>query len=227
MSLLLLSAGCSFTYGNELSDDTPDSHSQKSWSALLANKLGYDYATVAKPGASNQTIARSLIDHITHSTSLPQAVAVMWTFTSRFEYNDRIKGDFIQVSRESAKTNDSIRSYYEVFGDDEINELYVSLSSFFYLQMALTAKDIPFIFTTADSSPLKRHFAVNPNTSISALIKNIDWSKWYWVDHMNDEDGFYAWGKRNHPVGPKGHPLDQAHQQLAADMLPLALTSLR
>lgn len=222
----LLSSGCSFTFGNELSDDIESKIPSKlSWAALLANHLGCRYSTVASPGASNQTIARSLIDSITLDQR-PDKVAVMWTFTSRFEYNDRKQGKFIQVSHEQAKVDDRIKSFYDIVGDDEINELYTSLSSFLSVQEYLYKRKIPFIFTTADSNPLNRYYCRKPTRSLAALIKNIDWNRWYWIDPDHEDDGFYSWGKRNFTVGPKGHPLDAAHAKLSQDMLPMALTLL-
>lgn len=196
-----------------------------SWAALLAEQLGCEHVSVASPAASNQTIARSLIDSITLD-SRPDKVAVMWTFTSRFEYNDRHIGRFRQVSQELSKIDSSVRTFYDLLGDDEINELYSSLSSFLLIQEYLDKRKIPFIFTTADHNPLRRHFSQQPIRSIESLIKNIDWNRWHWIDPNHEEDGFYAWGKRNYQVGPKGHPLDPAHAKLCQDMLPMALTLL-
>ena len=62
----ILSAGCSFIYGAELSD-SPDimgltPPSVKTWPALYAKSKGLEYHTCAVCGLSNQGIVRYVID---------------------------------------------------------------------------------------------------------------------------------------------------------------------
>lgn len=81
----VLSSGCSFIWGNELSDDTPGKFSQQTWPALWAKENGYDYDCCAMPGASNSTIARRVIDYI-ENLDKPDIVIVQWTFHGRQEF---------------------------------------------------------------------------------------------------------------------------------------------
>lgn len=206
----LLAGGCSFTLGNELSDHHGEFDvSRLTWSALLAQDLGMDYVCAARPGASNQTIARLVTDQLAERTF--GFAAIMWTFTSRYEYHDRRIGDYKQVSVESAKQDRRIAQYYDVCGDDEVQELHTSLTSFLLVQEMLVNRQVPYVFTTADVSPLQRYSAQHPNDSIAALISLIDWSRWHWIGQY--AEGFHAWGK-GYPCGPKGHPLEAAHAEL-------------
>jgi len=79
----LIAAGDSFTYGSELPDCAGRS-SKLTWSALLAERNGWDYLCIAKPGCGNQSIARRVIDAVSTANE-PVVVAVMWTMLGRRE----------------------------------------------------------------------------------------------------------------------------------------------
>jgi len=83
---LLISGGDSFTWGSELGDDSKKSPSNFTWSALLAKKLNYDYKCVAKPGGSNVTICRKILEAIKETNNSEElSVVVMWSYTHRSE----------------------------------------------------------------------------------------------------------------------------------------------
>jgi len=87
MNKILLSGGCSFTFGHELSDDnngkTP---SKKTWAALLANKVQAEYVSVAAPGSGNSGIARRVFEYISTQSIDNIFVIIMWSFTSRYDW---------------------------------------------------------------------------------------------------------------------------------------------
>ena len=61
----LISGGCSFTFGNELSDDDGKRPSRKTWAHRLAQNLKFDYFCTAKGGYGNQAIARKVFEYVT------------------------------------------------------------------------------------------------------------------------------------------------------------------
>ena len=82
----ILSAGCSFTYGHELSDcNKPGSPpSQKTWAAGIANKIDVKHYNVSAGGIGNQAIARKVFQNVSkHEIDF---VLVMWTFPSRYDW---------------------------------------------------------------------------------------------------------------------------------------------
>ena len=87
MNKKILAGGCSFTFGNELSDDdngkTP---SVNAWPALLAKQNDAEYTSVAKPGAGNSAIARRIFEYISSNPYDNLFVTVMWSFTSRYDW---------------------------------------------------------------------------------------------------------------------------------------------
>jgi hypothetical protein len=94
---LLISGGDSFTWGSEL-EIGPNEYSHQTWSYLLANKLGYEYACTAKPGGSNSAICRRIISEVVKQSFKHEKifVAVMWTFTHRDEI--RLRNGITQFS---------------------------------------------------------------------------------------------------------------------------------
>lgn len=86
MTKVLLSGGCSFTWGSELSDENKATFSKKTWAAELANANGCNYFCVAKPGVGNSAIARKIFDYVSSQPEQDMFVAVMWTFTSRYDW---------------------------------------------------------------------------------------------------------------------------------------------
>ena len=84
MNKKIIAGGCSFTLGNELSDDingkTP---SKKSWASLLANNN--DYICTAKGGIGNTGIARRVFNAVSHNKDI-ESVVIMWSFLSRYDW---------------------------------------------------------------------------------------------------------------------------------------------
>jgi hypothetical protein len=86
MTKNIVSGGCSFTYGHELSDCNHDTSpfSDKTWSAGLSKLIPSNYHSVAKAGSGNSGIARRLFNWISHNPV--DFVLVMWTFPSRYDW---------------------------------------------------------------------------------------------------------------------------------------------
>ena len=85
MTRTLLAGGCSFTFGNELSDDDGKTPSKKSWASHLSNSVGANYFCTAKGGLGNSGIARRVFNYIAN-TKEECFVTVMWSFCSRYDW---------------------------------------------------------------------------------------------------------------------------------------------
>ena len=87
MSKKFIAGGCSFTFGNELSDDDGKTPSRQTW-AYGINQTQSDsgeYICVAKGGLGNQAIARRVFKAIdVHRDA--DCVVVMWSFLSRYDW---------------------------------------------------------------------------------------------------------------------------------------------
>ena len=82
----LISGGCSFTIGSELSDDVEGkAASKKAWAYKI--KPGWDdYICTASVGIGNSAIARKIFNEIMNHKPYEIRVVVMWTFTSRYDW---------------------------------------------------------------------------------------------------------------------------------------------
>ena len=79
--MLLYTLGDSFTYGEELPDPTT-----QSWSAVLADKLGYDLINRGKAGCGNSYIVKTAMKQVPKLK--PDIVLVAWTTCARIEVAD-------------------------------------------------------------------------------------------------------------------------------------------
>ena len=91
-----VSGGCSFTYGNELSDDTGKKFSKETWAYRLFENYTRDtvdwdgdlvetYKCAANPGSGNTGIARRVFHEICRQNDVG-VVVVMWSFLSRYDW---------------------------------------------------------------------------------------------------------------------------------------------
>jgi hypothetical protein len=93
---IFIAGGCSFTLGNELSDDVDGkTPSKKSWAYRLFEKTKYpgadvDFVSSATGGSGNPGIARRVFNAITQNQNEPHhgidGVVVMWSFNSRYDW---------------------------------------------------------------------------------------------------------------------------------------------
>jgi|TARA_R110000782_G_scaffold114619_1_gene204703 hypothetical protein len=93
---LFISGGCSFTLGNELSDDVDGkTPSRKSWAYRLYEQTKYigadvDFVSTATGGSGNSGIARRVFNAIKQGQNdikhPIEAVVVMWSFKSRYDW---------------------------------------------------------------------------------------------------------------------------------------------
>lgn len=89
----LVTNGCSFTYGDGLTDPA-----SQAWPALLANKLGVPVANIALGGASNDRIYRKTVDYMfSDFGSNPFYIMGLTSFTRREEYS-RTESDWIPLN---------------------------------------------------------------------------------------------------------------------------------
>ena len=86
MTKKMIVGGCSFTLGNELSDDVDGkTPSQNTWAWRLAKMSGKDYICTAFGGIGNSAIARRVFKSVSDNPDV-SCVAVMWTFLSRYDW---------------------------------------------------------------------------------------------------------------------------------------------
>ena len=84
MTKKIIAGGCSFTLGNELSDDVDGkTPSNNSWAKLLAGDS--EYICTAFGGLGNPAIARRVFNSVSQNPDVA-GVVVMWSFLSRYDW---------------------------------------------------------------------------------------------------------------------------------------------
>jgi hypothetical protein len=84
---MLLTAGCSFVWGDELKgfDDVPPTHWPLTFTHLLADKLDIEYENRGFCGACNDKIFREVIDFLHSNPNKVTHIVVLWSAWQRKE----------------------------------------------------------------------------------------------------------------------------------------------
>ena len=206
----LTSYGCSFIFGTDMQDaefipGTSGKPSKKSWPALLANHLGYNYCCRAYPGCGNLLIAeRILLDLNRLTNEKNNLVVVGWTWIDRFDYNDITKPDTWETIRPMADTP-LANTYYGKL-HSEYRDKLTSLMTIKLIIDTFHQKNIPFIMTYNDNLLFDQHWHIS---------KSIEYLQEYVKPHVTTFEGqtFLEWSRYNdYPISTTLHPLELAHQ---------------
>jgi hypothetical protein len=206
------SFGCSFVFGNELSDDQTNGQipSLLTWPALMSKHYAYNYQCHAVPGSGNLNILNHVLAESTESE--PAVFLIGWTWAARFDYID------ISQDKETWKTlvpaaKDKYSEYYYKMFNSQTQDKLLTL---IYIKTALDVlkqKNIPFIMTAMESMIFETHWHNTP--AIQALQKTV-LPCLTTFDSMN----FLDWSReKKFPISDTWHPLDQAHRTAADYMI--------
>lgn len=207
------SFGCSFIYGNELSDDkTGRTPSKLSWPALVAQHFGAEYQCFACPGSGNLQIYNELCQQIDDQDTI---YIIGWTFIDRFDYLDPLTDKWNTLLPNT--TSRYSEFYYKNFHSqyrDKLQTLSLIHSSI------LALKNKKAIITTVDSLVWETDWHSNPGIKILQ-------------DQVKDNVvsfnglGFLDWSRSNNwPVSQLNHPLDYAHKSAADYILKLGINKI-
>ena len=86
---MIIAAGDSFVWGNELSDCQGPKYSQLTFPAILAKSIDQNYKCIAWPGIGNEGIARSIIAECEQSDKQDIFILVTWSSPGRYEFRFR------------------------------------------------------------------------------------------------------------------------------------------
>ena len=143
----LYTNGCSFTWGDELSDRN------LRFAGLLANKFDCELIDDSMCGASNERILRTTLDYLQNpNTNLENLMVVIgWSGISRKEiYN----GGWSKITPTMIGTNDVATQYYskiQSVQQDNLNFYYQTL----LLQMWLEKKSVKYFMFRIDDGQTK------------------------------------------------------------------------
>jgi hypothetical protein len=239
----LLSAGDSFTWGNDLTDCSARNFSKCSWAANTAAYFAFSHRCIALPGGSNQAICRRTIAETQNLLNKGEkvAVAVMWTYPSRLEIVPK-NNDFVTVSHWHGldfdtqvsmwKLTEGEREFFkrqhehhETIGIAEVSRTYhkvlsgetytmETLKSQLMLRLFLEKNNVPYIFTWACNDCILDNMRTK-NGDILAFKELLSDVKWPTI-----KKGFVEWAQDGrYPVGGTNHPLEAAHWDYAQEVV--------
>lgn len=198
--MILKSFGCSFIYGNELSDCTTK-FSQRTWPALYAKHHGIDYQCHARAGTGNLVILEKLLSQIANPE--PALFVVNWTWIDRFDYNNRENNNWKSILPNH--TDMSAQYYYRNF-HSQYRDKFTTLNHIKLAIDALQQRNSEFIMTYMEDCIMETVWHTSP--AVAYLQSAI-------APHLTTFNGMNMldWSRaNNYPVSDLWHPLDQAHQ---------------
>jgi hypothetical protein len=170
---------------------------------------------VATPGNGNDAITRSIVANLDDTVAL---VVVNWSYLGRFEFyfHDRNWQNFRSPSSDTNLDNriSALRKYFLAETTPEY-EYYKYLHEIVFLQNYLKARNIPYIFSTADDHSFDRKLIHELGNEHINLLGAIDFKQWHtWNTTRGTPCGFLSWAQfeAKLPIGKYGHPLEEAHR---------------
>jgi len=214
----LKSFGCSFIYGSDLDDckhaGIDISPSMKTWPALIAARLGWEYVCRAHGGSGNLCILDRIIRAI--RSDEPSFYCINWSYTDRFDYRDP-NGGPTGTNDWKSLTPQSNHLAGEIYYRDLHSEYRDKLTSLIYIKTAidfLKSNKCPFMMTFMDPLILDKKFHLNHG--IEQLQDDVC-QYLYDFEEMN----FLDWSKHHgYGISPQNHPLEEAHRSAADYMMP-------
>jgi hypothetical protein len=191
--------GCSFIYGTDLSS------TESTWPAIIARRLGYDYACHANPGSGNLQIMESVLKH-----GLDDDFSVMsWTWIDRFDLinSDTESWETLRPVLDHEHAEYYFKNIHSQYRDMLTNLTYINTAMDF-----LISNNKKFLMTFMDHLILEK---IHPNWHDPLPIHYLQQKI---IPYLKTFDGytFLEWS-RNHgfPVSDSWHPLEDAHQAAA------------
>lgn len=218
--MIVKSFGCSFIFGNDLSDDVSSRQfdwsengiyirpSNLTWPSLLAKDYGYEYSSCALPGIGNFQILESILKEINSASDC--FFIIQWTWIDRFDYENQ------QRTHEDNFWNTILPSSKSPIADLYFKQLHSQyrdkLSTLTYIKTAIDAlqqNNVPFIMTNIDDLVFEEIW--HSNAAIEYLQN-------FTRPYITDFDGmnFLDWAiKNNYPISSSMHPLELSHEKAA------------
>lgn len=203
--MILVTAGDSFTYGDELPNRIDDC-----WPSKLSKLLNSTQLTnLGIPGASNTCIVRTILDYIS-SEPPPDLIVIGWSSPGRIEYADT-EGPFdIWPGSNRPYEEDDSRRQLAHYVNNHHNSEYLYhqyLSNVILLQSFLTARNIKYLMMTTVANEFYHKTYYRKLPLLTALIDPTYFVGW-------PIQGMAEW-TYGVPKGPGGHFLEEGHTKVA------------
>ncbi len=195
---MILTAGCSFTYGDEL-----DNRLEQAWPYLLGHGLDLAVDNIGQCGNSNNAMVRQVISCL--GSRQYRLVVVAWTDISRVEVWDESIHQPNTIMPGSRSALPWVTDYYRYSYNDQY-ALTIWAQQVLLLQSYLKSIDQPYLFVNL--------------SGFESLNSRLDY-----IWRQLDTDRFVGWFDAGQiqfaadaPKGPGGHPLALGHERIANEI---------
>jgi hypothetical protein len=228
---MIYTNGCSFTYGDELSDPS------QAWPYLLAKKLNVPVFNDAVSGGTNYRTVYRAIKHIKENYKL---YVIAWTANARYTYYKADNNFEINFNPQLKNTLYGTEKFYNHWGKDLYlhwhNELYsfkLWLQQIIQLQALFEQSNKKFLMINTMPNNLdtwmapKHKFidAVRSLINVNLMTDEQIFAEYdeinYYVSCINKQN-YYKWNEFSivsltdqFDVGPNGHLLEQGHEHIS------------
>ena len=211
--MILYTNGCSFTWGDELSNRN------SRYASLLSNKLNYELVDNSMCGSSNERILRTTFDYLQDpKTDLENLLVVIgWSGISRTElYND----GWDTITPTMMGTDKRAIEYYQWIQSEQQDNLKF-YNQVLLLQLWLEKHNVKYFMFRIDSGQVKMVVKDGSNREVSdgydttylsqQQIKDINLKTF--PSYISNTLTFREYGIQNGGgLKPKGHPNEKSHE---------------
>jgi len=190
-----------------------DNPSNFTWPALLAKELGYIYSCHAQGGIGNMAISYNVLKrYATSHFKNRNFYVINWTWIERFDYMNTDldnKGNIWETIH--ATHQNKLSHFFYKHIDNQVWNLLRNLQIIHSTIEFLKDHDCDFFMTCLDDNLLGKNYAMQFTDAISTLQSCIR----PYINTIENKN-FYSWSvEKTFPMGPNGHPLEQAHAHAA------------
>jgi hypothetical protein len=200
----VVAIGDSFLAGSELANPNT------TWPALFANKYQLEYQCLAKAGHSIQFVVRTLFESI-HTESQNCLFVIHWPNALRMEYVDKQHDTWIQINPNAVllgnEHSTEVQSMYYKHMNSLLGDKWHSLVMISSALAVLKQTGHRYAMTTVDDFLFATDFH---NPTYVEFLQHKCKDEIYQFNDLT----FLKWAEANNfTFGPRGHPLEQAHQK--------------
>jgi hypothetical protein len=200
----ILTAGDSFTYGEELSD------LNSAWPFLLANQLSSTVVNLGQPAASNDCMIRQTMEYLITKQDPIDLVVIGWTSPGRTEFADEVGyydiwpgyGGNLFI-KDGAPWRDNLCKYINQYHNREFYFLKF-LQNVILLQNFLESENIKYVMLNVAEND---YYKKSPTFFWEKYFEKINKAQFL---GFNDS-GMMEW-TYGCKQGPMGHFLEQGHE---------------
>jgi hypothetical protein len=179
--------------------------------SIIAERMGIEYVSQAKPLTSNSKIARKILTYTDYHDDM---VLVSWTSTTRSEF--RTEHGWMATNINTYQPGSGFEEHwYQGPGKWEYTGVSTTLKEMVLTQSFLQSRDIPYVFLFDNNEVLHSCWYQEPDEYMGAIISSLDRSKIVTFDGQ----GFVPWCEAQGHARVQGNHFDTAAHVHAADVI--------